>query len=221
MKSRARCRRAAAAASATVLLLGLAACAPESAQPGGSGGDGVEPSVTTPSVTQPDGKGADEGSLTLAIIPECSGLITDAQARSALHPDYVAWDGFDDPLWAKQFLGPAALAAYGGAKAITQCDWGVPNSNHLTHVFVATLSTEARERFVGSLRDSDFTETSLDGTAIFSYVSAKDDGWKQRSWYGIVGNVWVGAFHTRGVEAIEVVVSNLRELNPEWTPGTV
>lgn len=209
------------ALGAATIALAVAACSPNSSTTQGKPGGATTQSPPQPTAVTPTEDSSAEAELLPNVIPGCDGLITDDQAKAELYPDYVRWDGFDDPRWITKSFGQAAVTAYDAAVSVVTCDWGVPDSNHLTHLIVAELPTKAREQLVAELRDSAYVETVIDGVTHFSHESTDADGVTQRNWYGFVGNVWVAAVHARGEEAIQVVFDNLRDLNPEWRPALI
>ena len=114
-------------------------------------------------------------------------------------------------------FGPSALAAFEGAKSVTECYWGVPLSGHTVNMFVATLTPDARAELVADLRGSNYVESQSNGVTLFSHT-IDDDGWQQNIWFGFVGNVWVASVQAWEQAVVELAFDNIRAANPGWEP---
>ncbi|GAA2831956.1 hypothetical protein FB468_0772 [Leucobacter komagatae] len=214
-KSSLRCTAVALIAGALAGGVALTACAPASESAPTTAPPSQTPAPSPdPSGSEGSGNGGGAGASSDPVIPACGGIITDAQVRESFSPEMEPWSGPEQVAITNGF-GPSALAAFEGAKSVTECYWGVPLSGHTVNMFVATLPPETRAGLVADLRDSNYVESQSNGITLFSYT-VNDDGWQQNIWFGFVGNVWVASVQAWEQAVVELAFENIRAANPGW-----
>ncbi len=191
-----RPQQAMSLAAASVLMLGLASCAPESgasdertASPSSSRES--EPSQKPSSEPAPTEEPAPETEPTPVVIPECEQLVPIDVVHEKLGPAFVFTPEsgpFRDMLLGA--VGPSAQEAISRAEQTSFCSWGIPQSDGLNLLMVAELPADARDAFLAELRASEFVETETAGSPTF--VWEDEPGLSQRFlWYGFTGDLLV------------------------------
>lgn len=175
---------------ASVMLVGLSACAPE---PDTSGGSSSSPSPSSAPTTseEPSAEPSATPEPGPVVIPGCEEMVPLDVAQSVLGPGFVYFP--DEPSFHESLLstlGPSAREAVDQAVQSSFCLWAMPQSDGGNSMLVAELPADVREKFLGELRSSDFVEADLDGAPTFVWESDVKYG-PRFVWYGFADDLVV------------------------------
>lgn len=183
-------------AAASMLMLTLTACAPETGASdertsAPSSSREPEPSREPSTEPEPTKDVQPEPEPTPTVIPECEQLVPLDVVHGTLGSSYVFIP--DAPSFRDTLLtavGPSAQEALAQAEQTSFCLWGIPQSDGVNPVMVAELPADARDAFLTELRASEFAETEVSGSPTF--VWEDDPGLTQRFlWYGFTDDLLV------------------------------
>lgn len=146
----------------------------------------------------------------------CDDLVHPDEARNLLGPGFAHIP--DNPKLEAYFhlaLGPSAKSAIGQATRTQFCLWGMPNSDGISSFLIAELPDAPREEFLRELRASDFAESSLAGSPVFTWQNPEVKYGPATNWYGFSGNMLVAGHVYSPTENIaEVALTRMKEANP-------
>src|SRR5699024_9196847 len=131
-----------------------------------------------------------EADLDAFTIPDCETLLPIDVVRSEFADEAQYFD-FDAgvPL-SERMPSPEANEAMAQAASELDCLWGLLESDVGFTLDVAIIPESAREEFIPSLRDGEFTEAPLGSAQSFTHALDNDSGlWV--TMYAFDGNAWV------------------------------
>ncbi|MBK0420605.1 hypothetical protein JD292_00735 [Leucobacter sp. CSA2] len=207
----------------------LAGCAAEPSTPTGTPTDapGTEVATTEPVESPASETTAEPQAGTSPItFPECDAANPLAIQESAEF--YASWgegltvtNGPADRGVFNHLAGPSAQAALESAATVRGCRWYLYiHGNNVTQ-YTAELGEAARETLIRSLRDSDYTESRLGASTVFSYQTDDPENYRMTGptqiQYIFIENAWIAIFETGKSDYSQSALDTLVASNPGLT----
>ncbi|MBL3700764.1 hypothetical protein D3228_14110 [Leucobacter luti] len=161
------------------------------------------------------------------VFPECDSANPLAAAEStefyeSIDTDVSHLTGSTDLETFQRLTGPAAQLAMEQATNLRGCGWPLYLAGHRVEQYTSHLPSAAEEAFVGSLRDSDYVESAIGRTKVFTHVV--DDPQRYRMTgsttiqHMFFDGVWISIFETGKSDYSQSALDAVLALNPSLAP---
>lgn len=206
-----------------VLFLGCVGCAPIAAEISTSNA----PSTTDAAPKDPTGQDekADPSPAPSSIVlPDCDTANLLAAQEGA---DFFASidmaipekTGLTDLEVFTRLAGPVAQAAMVESAETKACYWPLYIAGHSVTQYSTTIPEGSREALVGSLRDSDFAESSLEAAIVFTHRVDDPTNYRMHGTttiqYAFLDEVWIAIFETGESDYLPSALDGLLASNPQ------